>query len=61
MESELDCFTPEERRLIRELRANGKLLETDDEDATVPSGVTHILLLKPAQKPKLIRLFPAKN
>jgi hypothetical protein len=56
MEWELESLTAEEQQLIRRLRTNGQLLETDDEDATVPSGVTHILLLKPGQKPKLVRL-----
>lgn len=56
MEWELESFTAEEQQLIRRLRANGQLLETDDEDATIPTGVTHILLLRPGQKPKLIRV-----
>ena len=50
----LSFFTPEERCLIETLRARHQLLETDDEQATVPNGVTHILLVKQGQKPELI-------
>lgn len=61
MAPELEAFTPEERHLIELLRASGKLLETDDEDTTVPSGVTHILLMKSGQQPKLICILTATN
>ena len=46
MTLEFDSFTADEKRLIETLRANGELLETDDENATLPPGVTHILLCK---------------
>jgi len=46
----------EEKNFIEVLRANGQLLETSDENAPLPPGVTHILLTKPGQKPKLIRV-----
>ncbi len=54
MDGEKD-FTPEELHFIEMLRANGRLLETDDENAVLPKGVTHILLIRPGEKPKLIR------
>ena len=57
MATKLDSLTAEEKQLIEVLRANGQLLETDDEDATVPSGVTHILLSKLGEKPRLIRIL----
>ena len=61
MTSEFDSFTADEKRLIETLRANGELLETDDENATLPPGVTHILLCKSGQKPKLIQILTAQN
>jgi len=61
MTLELDSFTADEKRLIETLRANGELLETDDENATLPPGVTHILLCKSGQKPRLIQIFTAQN
>lgn len=54
MATNLNFFTPEERYLIETLRARRQLLETDDEQATVPDGVTHILLVKEGRKPELI-------
>jgi hypothetical protein len=39
MASKFEAFTPEQKQLIEVLRASGQLLETDDEDATVPSGI----------------------
>jgi len=50
-----DNFTAEEKAFIETLRANGNLLETTDENAPLPKGVTHILLRKPGEKPRLIR------
>ena len=55
MTSKDDELQRAEETFIRTLRANGQLLETDDENAQLPPGVTHILLIKPGQKPKLIR------
>jgi hypothetical protein len=55
-----EAFTPEQKQLIEVLRASGQLLETDDEDATVPSG-THMLLVNSGQEPKLIRISTATN
>ena len=57
MATKLDSFTAEEKEFIEVLRANGQLLETDDEDATVPDGVTHLLLSKLGEKPRLICIF----
>jgi len=54
MATNLNFFTPAERYLIETLRARRQLLETDDEQVTVPDGVTHILLVKQGQKPELI-------
>ena len=58
MATKLDSLTAEEKRLIEVLRANAQLLETDDENATVPSGVTHIPLFELGEKPRLIPIFP---
>lgn len=43
------------KELIESLRAHGQLLETSDINAELPAGVTHILLKKEDEKPKLIR------
>lgn len=37
------------------LVANGQVLETNDEKAQLSSGVTHILLIKEGESPRLIR------
>ena len=50
----LKYFSPEERHYIRTLNENGQLLVTDDENAMLPSGVSHILLTS-VIPPKLIR------
>ena len=50
-----DIVRTEEQSLIEMLRAKGQLLETSDENALLPRGVTHILLIQSGQKPKLIR------
>jgi hypothetical protein len=45
----------EEKAFIESLRNSGQLLETDDENAVIPPGVTHFLITKPGEKPRLIR------
>ena len=45
----------ERAELIESLRAHGQLLETSDENATLPPGVTHILIKKENEEPKLVR------
>ena len=54
-------FTPEEKRLIETLRANGQLLVTSNENAPLPHSMTHMLLRKPGENPKLIRKRFAKQ
>jgi len=46
----------ESYRFIESLRARKELLETDDENITLPPGVTHLLIKKPGQKPELKRM-----
>lgn len=55
-----ESLTAEELELVQKLRASHQLLETDDENITVPAGVTHILISKPGQRATLIALFKAK-
>jgi hypothetical protein len=56
-------FTPAEWAMVEEghqfiegLRARKELLETADENITVPPGITHFLIKRPGQKPELRRM-----
>jgi len=40
----------EEKRLLESLRAHGQVKETDDPDAPLEPGQTHLLLKKKGQK-----------
>jgi len=53
--SQLRSFNEEERKFIKELSANGQLLVSDDPEAELPPGVTHILLVQRGKKTRLIR------
>ena len=48
-------FAPEEQRFIETLFANGQLLITEDKNTPLPAGVTHIMIVKLGEKPKVIR------
>lgn len=52
----LKYFTPDEKSFIETLYANGQLLITHNKNALLPSGVTHILLLKDGERPQLLRI-----
>ena len=51
----LTNFSDEERKFIETLDAQGKLKVTDDENAELPRGITHVLLIERGRTPRLIR------
>lgn len=55
LESIVQIDDEEEKAYIESLRAHGRLLETDDENAPIPPGVTHFLIVKPGEPPRLVR------
>ncbi len=46
--------TDEAAGYLAMLRRHGRVLETDDPDAPLPPGVTHVLVRKGDGKPRLI-------
>lgn len=50
-----DGFNKEERLFIESLIANDQVLITDNENAQLPPGMTHLLIVRSGEKSQLIR------
>jgi len=46
----------EEGTLLASLRANGRVIEAEREDVSLPPGVTHVLVKTPGSKDRLVEV-----
>ncbi len=51
----LEKFPPWQRKTISDMYTNGQLIVTKNENEELPSGVTHIILVKRGKPPLFIR------